>query len=67
MSIRHPPLRWNSGVVAGKVPWRRCASELRARELALLHAVWVELKDELGPFEIEQGDILHFALEGGCI
>ena len=64
MGIRHPRLRWTSGVVAGEVPWRCCVSELRARELALLHTVWVELKEELGPVKIEQGDILHFALEG---
>jgi hypothetical protein len=63
MGLGNSLLRWSSGIAASHVPW--CAGEerLRARESVLLHALWFQVKDDLGPGAIEQEDILHFALE----
>ena len=59
---RHSRLRWSSTAAATQVPWRARQERIPAREAARLHALWLEVGDELDPIAIEQADILHFAL-----
>jgi hypothetical protein len=63
MGLGNSLLHWRSGIAASRVPWRDGEGRLRAREIVLLHALWFQVKDELGPGAIGQDDILHFALE----
>ena len=48
---------------AEQIPMESCAPRLTSQEVALLHTIWLQLRNEITPEEIDYHDVVEFALE----